>query len=109
MEDTLKRLLAAETHASQIATEAERKAEELVRATHQEIARQEQLFHERIPELRNSYLDKAGQRADQSVKELERRYDERLTQLRSLAEKNEESALEAAFNYLLQPAERPEQ
>ncbi len=106
MEDTLKRLLAAETQAGKIAAQAEKEAEALVQSTLRDIQHQETLFQERIPELRASYLDKSAQRAEQSIKEIERRYAEHLAQLRARAEENEESALDAAFNYLMQPPRR---
>jgi len=54
MEDTLKRLLAAETQAGEIASQAEKKADALVQSTLRDTQHQETLLQERIPELRAS-------------------------------------------------------
>ena len=101
MEDTLKRLLAAETRASEIADQAGHAAEALLQSTLQDVRQQEGAFNDRLPELRSAYLDKADQRAAQSIKELEKRHADRITHLRARAESFEEEALDAAFSYLL--------
>lgn len=101
MDDTLKRLLAAEGSASEMVAKAQADSERLVQATLQEARQQEDRFQARIPDLRASFLDKAEQRATQTVAEMERRFQERLVQLRDAAETHEEAALEAAFRELL--------
>ena len=101
MEDTLKRLLAAENRANQITQDAEKEAEKLVEAALQEARIQESRFQAQLPEMRDSFIEKAELRASQSLKEIQRRYDERLEQLRTAAEKNGDAALESAFNTLL--------
>lgn len=103
MEDTLKRLLAAEQRASEITRQAEQQAESIVQGALDEAQVQQQRFDERLPRLRSSHMEKAGQRAEQTIKEIERRYDERITGLRNAAENHEEDALDAAFAYLLNP------
>jgi V/A-type H+-transporting ATPase subunit G/H len=105
MEDTLKRLLAAEQEATRITELAARNAEQLVEEAALDAQAQEERFLARLPELRASFIDKAEQRAEQSLKEIQRRYDERLEQLRRDAETNEEAALDAAFSELLRPEE----
>ena len=54
-----------------------------------------------MPELHAAFLEKSDQRAQQTVAEMERRFQERLGQLRDAAETHEEAALEAAFRTLL--------
>jgi vacuolar-type H+-ATPase subunit H len=101
MDDTLKRLLAAENAASDLVDRARSDSEGLVQTALQETRKQEERFHARIPELHASFLEKSEQRARQTVAEMERRFEERLISLREAAEGNEEKALNAAFDQLL--------
>jgi vacuolar-type H+-ATPase subunit H len=101
VDDTLKRLLAAESAATDMVEKAQAASERLVQAALHEAQQQEQRFQDRVPELHASFLEKADQRAKQTVAEMERRFQERLTQLREAAETHEEAALEAAFRALL--------
>jgi vacuolar-type H+-ATPase subunit H len=101
MDDTLKRLLAAENAASDLVKKAQADSEGLIQAALQEARQQDERFHARIPELHASFLEKSDQRARQTVAEMERRFEERLTALRNAAENNEDKALDAAFDHLL--------
>ena len=101
MDDTLKSLLAAENAASDLVTNAQADSERLIQAALLEARQQEERFHARVPELQASFLEKSDQRAQQTVAEMERRFEERLAQLRNAADANEEPALDAAFHYLL--------
>jgi len=101
MDDTLKRLLAAENAASELVKKAQTDSERLVQTALQEARQQDERFHARIPELHASFLEKSDQRARQTVAEMERRFEERLVSLRDAAEDNEDNALEAAFAFLL--------
>ncbi len=103
MEDTLKRLLAAEKRASEITRQAEQESERIVQGALDEAQVQQERFVERLPQLRSAHMEKAALRAEQTIKEIERRYDERITALRTAAENHEEEALDAAFAYLLSP------
>ena len=55
------------------------------------------------PNCSGHFIAKAEERADQNIAELHRRYDERHRQLRDQAEQQEDEALEAAFQVLLDP------
>lgn len=101
MDDTLKRLLAAENTASDLVKKAQADSERLVQTALQEAHQQEERFHARVPELQASFLEKSDQRAQQTVAEMERRFEERLVNLRGAAESNEDTALDAAFDHLL--------
>ncbi|MFZ1576330.1 MAG: ATPase [Chromatiaceae bacterium] len=101
MDDTLKRLLEAEMRAEGLAQQAEEEAERLVQAAVAETKAQEERFRARIPDLHKGYIQKSQERAEQTVAELKRRYDERHVQLRNMAEEREEDALVAAFDLLL--------
>lgn len=101
MDDTLKRLLAAENAAGELVAKAQADSEHKVQTALQEARNQEDRFQARIPEIRTSFLEKSDQRASQTVAEMERRFQETLSQLRDAAETHEDAALEAAFDYLL--------
>jgi len=103
MDDTLQRLLDAEVRAEKIARQAEEERERLIQGALMEARAEEDRFESRIPELHSSFIEKAEHRAEQTVAELKRRYDERHAQLRALAEQREEDALDAAFSVLIDP------
>ena len=103
MDETLQRLLIAEKKAEQIARQAEDEREHIIQSALLEAKNEEERFEARIPELHSAFINKAEARADQVIHELRRRYDERLTQLRELAESREEEAIETAFNLLISP------
>ncbi|MCP3867920.1 MAG: ATPase [Gammaproteobacteria bacterium] len=103
MDQTLKLLLDAEMRAEQIARQAELAREQLIQRALEEARVEKERYESRLPELHQSFREKAEVRADQTVSELKRRYEERHTQLRDLAEAREDEALEAAFNLLLDP------
>ena len=101
MDETLKRLLAAENAASLLVEKAQADSEQLIVTANQEARQQEERFEARIPELHTSFVDKSDQRAQQTIAEMERRFEERLGALRDAAETHEEAALDAAFRELL--------
>ena len=101
MDDTLKRLRAAENAASELVEKAQTDSEQLIATANQEARQQEERFEARLPELHTSFVEKSDQRAQQTVAEMERRFEERLVGLRDAAETHEEAALDAAFRELL--------
>jgi vacuolar-type H+-ATPase subunit H len=101
VDDTLKHLLAAENGARELVENAQKDSEHLVQAALHEARHQEERFEARVPEMHASFLEKSDQRAEQTVAEMERRFHERFTQLRTDAEAHEETALDAAFRELL--------
>jgi vacuolar-type H+-ATPase subunit H len=101
VDDTLQRLLATESAASELVEKAQAESERLVQATLHEARQQEERFEARAPELHAAFLEKSEQRASQTVAEMERRFQERLNQLRDAAETHEETAVEAGFRALL--------
>ena len=103
MDKILQRLLEAEVAAERMAQQADDEREHIIQSALQEARAENERFESRIPELHASFIDKAEERADQIINEMKRRYDERHTHLRKLAEQNEEEALDAAFTLLLDP------
>jgi vacuolar-type H+-ATPase subunit H len=100
VDDQLKRLLDAEKRAEQIARQAEEEQDRTIQAALREARTEEERFQARVPEIHSSFLEKAEARAEQTVKELKKRADERHTQLREMAEQREAEALDAAFAVL---------
>jgi vacuolar-type H+-ATPase subunit H len=101
MEDTLKRLLRAETDAEQLVTKAQTEREDIIQQALQEARQAEEQFKAKIPELHARFLEKAKVRATQTIAELNKRYDERKERLHHLAEENHQRALEAAVHLLI--------
>jgi len=104
MDDTLKRLLDAELRAEKLAQDAEQEQERMIQAAIREAASGDERFTARIPDLHRACINKAQERAEQTVAELRRRYDERHLQLRKMAADREQEALKAAFSLLIDPS-----
>lgn len=102
MEDTLKRLLEVETQAEQLVNEAtqtrEQKIQHALHAAHQT----EREFEAKQPELYASFVEKAEAHAQQTIAELQKRYEDKKDHLRELAEQNQQNALDAAVALLMQ-------
>jgi vacuolar-type H+-ATPase subunit H len=103
VEDVLKRLIDAELKAEAMVKQADAERERIVHQAVREARLAEERFEARVPELRRSFMQKAEQRAEQGVAELERRYGERHKQLRSSAQEREQEAIDAAVALLLDP------
>lgn len=101
MQDSLNDLLQAELEAEQIVKESELQREAIKQKALDDANASIQQFNARLPELHQSFLDKANERATQSIAELKLRYDEHNQQLRQLAEKHQDEALSDALNLLL--------
>ncbi|MEJ2404525.1 MAG: ATPase [Candidatus Thiodiazotropha sp.] len=103
MEESLQRLLDAETKAQQIHKKADAQRERMIQEALQEAKAKESRFETRIPELHRSFMEKAESRAEQTIAELKKRFNERHAQLREYAEVREQDALDAAFAVLIDP------
>ncbi|MEI6413775.1 MAG: ATPase [Pseudomonadota bacterium] len=103
MEDTLQRLLDAEMRAERIAAKADTDRGRIVQGAVMEARAEVQRFEEKIPEMQTAHLEKARARAEQTLVELKRRYDERQIQLRQLATEREDEAVGVAFALLIAP------
>ena len=103
MDDTLKRLLETEQRAEEITRGANIERERLIEEALDEARREQHRFEDRIPELHASFVEKAETRADQTISELHKRYDERHARMRQQAEERENDALEAAFQLITDP------
>ena len=104
MDDSLQRLLDAEHRAQEIVQKAEAQRQAAIQQALRDAHNEEERFEVRVPELHESFVSKAQARAEQTVNELKRRYDEHHLRVRQLAEEREEEALEAAFATLIDPS-----
>jgi len=107
MENTLKRLLAVETEAEQLVTNANAEREQILQQTLQEIHQAEHQFQTNLPQIQARWLAKAEERAHHTIAELTKRYEERKSRLRTLAEENQPKALQAAVHLLIQLGQEP--
>jgi V/A-type H+/Na+-transporting ATPase subunit G/H len=103
MEDPLKRLLEAEARAQGLidaaSGERQRILDEALAAARDAEAR----FEVGRADLRAPFIKEAHGRADQAVAELARKYEERQRNLRGMASRHEQEAVDAALNLLLDP------
>ncbi len=102
MGDSLKDLLEAEAQAEEIVAEGEQERDAIVQKALADAREMEQQFRDRLPELHQSFVDKAEQRAEQTIAEIKLRYYERNKVLRELASEHEQEALERAVNLILE-------
>lgn len=96
MEDILKRLLEVEINAEKMVATAQAQREATVHQVLLDTQHAEQQFKAQIPELQAHFLQKAEQRATQTVAELQKRYADKTAQLQQSAQANHHIALEAA-------------
>jgi len=96
MSSSLKDLLEAETEAEAIVSSGEVERNNIIQKSLDDALDMERQFKARLPEMQQSFLDKAQQRAEMKL-----RYDERNKMLRKLADKHEKEALERAMALIL--------
>ena len=101
MDDSLYDLLKVEKQAEQIVLEGEKERETIRQKALDDANAAVEKFNARLPELHQSFLEKANERAEQSIAELRLRYNERNQELRQLAKDHEKEALNASINLLL--------
>jgi vacuolar-type H+-ATPase subunit H len=99
--DSLKDLLGAETEAEAIVSQGEMERDKIIKKALDDALEMEKQFRDRLPEIRQSFLDKAQQHAAQAIAEMKLRNDERSKQLRELAGRHENEAIELALALLL--------
>ena len=101
MGDSLKDLLEAEAEAEAIVTAGENERDQIIQKALDDALDMERQFKDRLPEMQQSFIDKARERAAQTIAEMKLRYDERNKTLRELAGKHEKEALERAIALIL--------
>lgn len=101
MSDSLKDLLQAEAEAEAIVSTGEKERDGIIQKALDDALEMEQQFKARLPEMHQSFIDKAEERAAQTIAEMKLRYDERNKMLRKLAGKHEKEALQRAIAMIL--------
>lgn len=101
MSDSLKDLLQAEAEAEAIVSAGEKERDRIIQKALDDALDMERQFKDRLPEMQQSFLDKAQERSAQTIAEMKLRYDERNKTLRELAGKHESEALERAIAMLV--------
>ena len=98
--DLLKRLLEIEHKAESRVDAAHAERDRILDAAQAEARAAEAQLEARLPELRAGYVNKATERAQQAITEINRRTTERQRELRQLADSHEQDALAAALALL---------
>jgi len=103
MEDHLKRLLEAESRAQGIIDAASAERQRILDETLAIVRDADERFEAGRAELRAPFLKEAHSRAEHIVAELARKYEERQRNLREMAARHEQEAVDAALILLLDP------
>ncbi|MDX1344697.1 MAG: ATPase [Sedimenticolaceae bacterium] len=104
MEESLKYLLDAEQRAQEIVNKAIGERDRMLEKASEEVRGAEKRFKARIPGIRDSFLKKAAERADQTNAEILRRYVDNWDGLEKEVDKRRERAISEAVKLLLDPA-----
>jgi V/A-type H+/Na+-transporting ATPase subunit G/H len=103
VDDSLKRLLDAEARAREIIDAATRDRQRMLDEALAAANEAQVRFEQGRTELRAPFLTEARSRAEQSVAELSRKYEERQKGLRDMASRHEQEAARAALEFVLNP------
>lgn len=101
MSDSLKDLLTAETDAEAIVSAGEHERDRIIQKALEDAQDMERQFRDRLPEMHESFMEKAQSRAEQTIAEIKLRYDERGKMLRELADRHEREALGLCIELIL--------
>ena len=103
MDDHLKRLLEAEARAQGIIDASNAERQRIVDDALATVRNLEERFDATRAELRGPYLREAHGRAEHAIAELTLKYGERQRNLREMAFRHEQEAINAALNLLVDP------
>lgn len=104
MDDHLKRLLEAEAKAQSLIDAANLERQRILDDALGAARDAEARFAAGRSDLRAPFLKEAHSRAEHAVAELSRKYEERQRNLRAMASRHEQEAVDAALTLLLDPA-----
>ena len=100
MDDTLKRLLTAETEAAGLVEEAKQERERTIQQAREKAYKVESGYDKLEADIRGKHLEKSQSRAKQAIEDLERRYDLRSRELHLAAKQHEELAIQSALDII---------
>jgi V/A-type H+/Na+-transporting ATPase subunit G/H len=104
MESSLKRLLEAELQAEQQVNAASQQREQIIAQALQAAQELEHNFRHQLPDLKAAQLEKAKQKATQTIAELHKRYEGRKARLRELSEQQQHKAVSATLALVIDRA-----
>jgi V/A-type H+/Na+-transporting ATPase subunit G/H len=104
LEESLKYLLDAERRAQEIVNKAIAERDQMLEQASEEVRHAEKRFKARIPGIRDNFLKKAEERADQTNAEILRRYVDNWDGLEKEVDNRRERAIREAIKLLLNPA-----
>lgn len=108
MDADLKRLLAIEEEAEKLVAEAQEQRQARISAAREEAEALQQELETEREAIFERHLQKARERANQAITELQRRYEEQDALLRASAEAHQDAALSDALRLFSQTAAAPE-
>lgn len=100
IDETLKRLLDAETEAERVLMHADEERLQIIEQAKREARAAEQQQAEHIADIHASSLAQAELRAQQTIAEMQRRYSEQSLTMRAAAQQHEQQALDEAVALL---------
>jgi len=100
VDEALKRLLNAELEAERIVARADEQRQAIIEQARRDARAEEQQHAEHVAEIHASVRAQAEQRAQQTIAEMQRRYEEQERVLRASAKLHEEQALDEAIALL---------
>ncbi|MBK9160174.1 MAG: ATPase [Nitrosomonadales bacterium] len=100
-DETLKRLLEAETKAEQVIARADAERRAIIEQAQHDSQLAEQHHAARVADIHATFRNQAEQRSQQTIAELKRRHGERSAALRQAAERNRQQATDAAVALLV--------
>jgi V/A-type H+-transporting ATPase subunit G/H len=100
VDESLKRLLDAEANAELVIARAEAERQQIIEQAKLEVQALERQHADRVREIHATFLNQAGQRAQQTIAELKRRNVDHASAMRHAAKESESRALDAAMTLL---------
>lgn len=97
VDEALKRLLNAEREAERIVARGDQQRQAVILQAKRDARTEEQQHAERVAEIHASFRAQAEQRAQQTIAEMQRRYEEQERVLRASAELHEQQGLDEAI------------
>jgi V/A-type H+/Na+-transporting ATPase subunit G/H len=97
VDEVLKRLLNAELEAERIVARADEQRQAIIEQAKRDARAEEEQHAERVVEIHAFFRGQAEQRAQQTIAEMQRRYEEQERVLRAVANVHEQQALDEAI------------
>jgi len=100
VDETLKRLLDAETEAERVVERADEERQSIIEQAKRDVRAAEQQHADHLANIQETLRTQAEQRAQQTIASMQRRYANQSLALRAAAERHEQQALDEALAML---------